>query len=163
MRVNPAGRRPTRDGGRRPALVRGRPDRGSVLLLVPAALLVVLVLASVAVDMALVHLRHRQAHDLAAAAANDAAGAAADPVALRAGTHRPDPARAAAVARQIVAASQLADDVVGAPIVRVRGDQVEVEVRVEADYVFAGVVPGAPDGTTVTARASATLRPGPGG
>jgi hypothetical protein len=163
VRVNPAGRRPTRDGGRRPALVRGRPDRGSVLLLVPAALLVVLVLASVAVDMALVHLRHRQAHDLAAAAANDAAGAAADPVALRAGTHRPDPARAAAVARQVVAASQLADDVVGAPIVRVRGDQVEVEVRVEADYVFAGVVPGAPDGTTVTARASATLRPGPGG
>ena len=65
--------RPRRHGG----------DRGSVLLLVPAAVLIVLVMASIAVDMSLVHLRQRQAHDLAAQAANDAATGAADQAALR--------------------------------------------------------------------------------
>ena len=33
-------------------------------MLMPAGLLVVLILASIAVDMAIVHLRQRQAHDL---------------------------------------------------------------------------------------------------
>src|SRR5690606_40379377 len=128
VRVTPGARVRRRVTARRPpAATRPRRDRGSVLLLVPAALLVVLVLASIAVDMALVHLRHRQAHDLAAAAANDAAGAAADPVALRAGTHRPDPARAAAVARRGVAASPLAGGAAGAPLVQVRGDLVDAE------------------------------------
>ena len=44
-------------------------------MLVPAGLLIVLVMASIAVDMSLVHLRQRQAYDLASAAANDAATA----------------------------------------------------------------------------------------
>ena len=91
---------------------RGASDRGSVLMLVPAAVLIVLVMASIAVDMSLVHLRQRQAHDLAA-------------------------------------------DLVGAPEVTVTPDGVEVSVALEADYIFAGVVPGAPDGRTVRARASA--------
>ena len=62
-----------------------RPDRGSVLMLLPACVLVVIVLASIAVDMAMVHLRQREALDLAASAANDAVTAGADPARLRAG------------------------------------------------------------------------------
>ena len=54
------------------------PERGSALMLMPAGLLIVLVLASIAVDMSLVHLRKRQAFELAAAAANDAATAGVD-------------------------------------------------------------------------------------
>lgn len=130
-------------------------DRASVLMLVPAALLVVLVLASIAVDMSLVQLRRRQAHDLAASAANDAVTAAADEQALRVGEYRIDGDDARRVARRAVAASHLADEVVGAPTVRVTAAGVEVEVALYADYVFAGVVPGAPDGSTVRAVATA--------
>lgn len=131
-------------------------DRGSSLILMPAGVLIVLVLGSIAVDMAIVQLRQRQAFDLAAGAANDAATAAADVGALRSGEFRLDPARARAVVDRVVAASELAPDLAGAPVVTVTEGGVEVTLALEADYVFAGVVPGAPDGTTVTATASAT-------
>ncbi len=134
---------------------RPRPDRGSVLMLVPAGLLIVLIMASIAVDMSLVQLRQRQAHDLAAGAANDAATAAADVGQIRSGGYSVDPDAATAVVDRIVAASELAPDVVGRPVVRVTGNVVEVEVSLYADYIFAGAVPGASDGATVTARASA--------
>jgi hypothetical protein len=128
-------------------------------MLVPAGLLIVLVMASIAVDMALVQLRQRQAHDLAAGAANDAATAAADQAGLRTGNPSVDGDRARAVVAEIVAASDLAPQVVGTPRVSVDGARVEVEVSLHADYIFAGVVPGAPDGVTVTATASAIAEP----
>jgi hypothetical protein len=128
-------------------------------MLVPAGLLIVLIMASIAVDMALVQLRQRQAHDLAAGAANDAATAAADQAALRAGRAAVDSDRARTVVARIVAASELAPQVVGTPRVRVDGGRVEVEVSLYADYIFSGVVPGAPDGVTVTATASAIAEP----
>lgn len=131
-------------------------DRGSTLLLVPAGFLIVLIMASIAVDMSLVHLRQRQAVDVASGAANDAVTAAAEEGALRGGDGvAVSQADAEAVVERIVAASDLAPEVVGAPVVRVTAASVEVELTVRADYVFAGAVPGAPDGTTVTARASA--------
>lgn len=136
-------------------VVPARTDRASVLMLVPAAVLIVLVMASIAVDMALVQLRQRQAYDLAASAANDAATAAVDQGALRAGRYAVDPEAARGVVARVVAASDLAPDVVGAPAIRVTADGVEVEVAVHADYIFAGVVPGAPDGRTVRATATA--------
>jgi hypothetical protein len=135
-------------------------DRGNALMLVPAGLLVVLVMASIAVDMALVQLRQRQAHDLAAGAANDAATAAADQAALRTGDVLIDGDRARAVVARIVAASEHAPQVVGTPRVSVvGGGRVEVEISLYADYIFAGVVPGSPDGLTVTATASAVAEP----
>lgn len=133
-----------------------RDDRASVLMLVPAGVLIVLIMASIAVDMSLVQLRQRQAHDLAAGAANDAATAAADQGELRSGRYRVDPAAASALVDRIVGASELAPEVVGAPAVRVTDEGVEVEISLYADYVFAGVIPGTPDGMTVTATASAT-------
>jgi hypothetical protein len=136
-------------------------ERGSALMLMPAGVLVVLILASIAVDMAIVQLRQRQAFDLAAGAANDAATAAADEGALRGGEFRLDPDAAEAVVVRVVAASELAPHLVGDPAVTVTADGVEVTLAVEADYVFAGVVPGAPDGTVVTATASAATTPGP--
>jgi hypothetical protein len=131
-------------------------ERGSSLMLMPAGVLVVLVLASIAVDMAIVHLRQRQAFDLAAGAANDAATAAADEVALRSGEFRLDPAQARAIVERVVAASSLAPEVAAPPEVVVTDEGVEVTLSLEADYVFAGVMPGAPDGTVVTATVSAT-------
>jgi hypothetical protein len=130
-------------------------------MLMPAGLLVVLILASIAVDMSVVHLRKRQALDLAAAAANDAATAAADPGALRSGSFELDPARARTTVDQVVAASELAPELVTTPVVVVTDGRVEVTLVVEADYVFAGAIPGTPDGAVVTASAAATAPSGP--
>ena len=136
---------------------RHRPhDRGSALMLLPAGVLVVLVLASIAVDMALVQLRQRQAFDLAASAANDAATAGVDQGQVRSGRYVLDPEAAAASVERSLAASELAPDLAGAPEVTVTPDTVEVTVTLAADYLFAGVIPGTPDGTVVTATASAT-------
>jgi hypothetical protein len=133
-------------------------DRGSVLMLLPACVLIVLVLASIAVDMSLVHLRQRQGFDVAAAAANDAATAAADPRSLRSGQFVVDPAVAEQVVLDAVAASDLAPHVVGRPAVVVDGAMVEVSVTVAAEHLFTGVMPGAPDRSLVSATASATTR-----
>ena len=54
---------------------RVRRSRGSVLMLMPAAVLIVLLLGAIAVDSAIVYLRQRQAENIAFDAANDAAGA----------------------------------------------------------------------------------------
>ncbi len=130
-------------------------ERGSVLMLVPAGVLIVFVLASIAVDMSLVHLRKRQAFDLASAAANDAATAGADEAALRSGSYVIEPESARAVVDDVVAASELAPHLAAPPSVTVTADGVSVEIALEADYIFAGVVPGAPDGTVVAASAAA--------
>jgi hypothetical protein len=126
-------------------------------MLMPAGLLIVLVLASIAVDMSLVHLRKRQAFELAAAAANDAATGGLDQGRLRT-THDYvlDPERTRAVVEDVVAASELAPQMARPPVVTVTAVGVRVELVLEADYIFADVVPGAPDGTEVTASATAT-------
>jgi hypothetical protein len=135
---------------------RRRPDeRGSVLMLVPAGVLIVFVLASIAVDMSLVHLRKRQAFDLASAAANDAATAGADQAALRSGSYVIEPGSARTVVADVVGASELAPHLAAPPSVTVTAEGVSVEITLEADYIFAGVVPGAPDGTVVAASATA--------
>ena len=136
-------------------------ERGSALMLMPAGLLIVLVLASIAVDMSLVHLRKRQAFELAAAAVNDAAAAGVDQGLVRT-THAYvlDPARTRAVVGDVVAASELASDLAGPPVVTVTGAAVRVELTLDADYIFADIVPGAPDGAVVTASATATAVPG---
>lgn len=141
-------------GARGPRPARGG-DRGSVLMLVPAGLLIVLIMASIAVDMSLVHLRQRQAYDLAAGAANDAATAALDPSSVRSQRLVADHDLAVAVVDRVVAASDLAPEVVGAPVVRVEDGRVEVAISLRADYIFARAIPGAADGMTVTATASA--------
>ena len=130
-------------------------ERGSVLMLVPAGVLIVFVLASIAVDMSLVHLRKRQAFDLASAAANDAATAGADQEALRLGSYVIEPGSARAVVDDVVGASELAPHLAAPPSVTVTAEGVSVEITLEADYIFAGVVPGAPDGTVVAASATA--------
>jgi hypothetical protein len=134
---------------------RSADERGSVLMLVPAGVLIVFVLASIAVDMSLVHLRKRQAFDLASAAANDAATAGADQAALRSGSYVIEPGSARAVVDDVVGASELAPLLAAPPSVTVTAEGVSVEITLEADYIFAGVLPGAPDGTVVAASATA--------
>ena len=87
-----------------------RHERGSVLMLMPAAVLIVLLLGAIAVDSAIVYLGQRQAYNVAFDAANDAAGAGFDLDAARtSGEIVYDPDRVAALAAQAVAAAGIDD------------------------------------------------------
>jgi len=135
-----------------------RDDRGSVLMLMPAAVLIFLVLGALCVDFGSVFTVKRELSNAAAAAANDAASQAVDvdrfyttgEVRLR-----PDVARA--VAERSVASEGL--DRLDAAVVDVEigadGATVTVVVRGHARYLFAKAVPGGPAGMDVTASSVA--------
>src|SRR5438552_16034305 len=62
-----------------------RGQRGSVLILVPAGVLVLMILGAICVDFSIAYLAQRQLQDAASAAVNDAAGAGLDEARLRVG------------------------------------------------------------------------------
>ena len=66
-------------------------QRGNVLLLVPAGVLVLVIFGALAVDAALAFLGQRALTDAAAAAANDAAAAASSPSARPGSARRTEP------------------------------------------------------------------------
>lgn len=134
----------------------GEAQRGSVLLMLPACVLIVLIMASIAVDLSLVQLRQRQASTVAASAADDAVTAGADVVELRTGSYVLDQRSVTEVVERTVAQSDLSAHLDSPPEIEVESEVVRVTLAVRADYLFAGVVPGAPDGTVVMATASAT-------
>jgi hypothetical protein len=135
-------------------------DRGSVLMLMPAGVLVVLLLGAIAFDLSVVFLRQRQASALAVDVANDVATAALDEGAFRAdGVYRLDPERAEVLGRTFVAASDLRDDVAAVQVIVIGPDAVEVHIVMDVDYVFAKAIPGTADGTTVEASATAVAIP----
>lgn len=134
-----------------------------MLMLVPAAVLVLVVLGAIAVDSAIAFLGQRELSGAAAAAANDAAGAAISEGAF----YRPDGGEAAgrivldpAAAKELVSHALAARGPRGVTVagaeVNVRGRQVCVALTGWVDYVFAKALPGFPKGTTVAARAVAT-------
>jgi hypothetical protein len=135
--------------------------RGSVLMLMPAGLLVVLMLGAIAFDLSVLFLRQRQASSVAADLANDLTSAAFDDEVFRAtGRFELDPALAADLGRTFAADSDVADSLVDLTVEVLADDTVRVTVAAEVDYVFAGVIPGAADGTTVTASATAVAAAG---
>lgn len=129
---------------------------GSVLMLMPAGVLVVLLLGAISFDLSLIFLRQRQASSVAVDVANDLASAAFDEGTFRStGAFTLDPARADDLGVALVAASDLADEVLAVDVDVLGADTVRVTLTVRVDYVFAKAIPGAADGTTVTARATA--------
>jgi hypothetical protein len=121
----------------------------------------VLLLGAISFDLSVVFLRQRQASSVAADVANDLASAAFDEQLYRAtGSFQLDPARAEALGRAFVDGSDLAGEVVGIDVAVRASDTVEVRLTVRVDYVFAKAIPGAAEGTTVTARATAVATPG---
>lgn len=129
-------------------------ERGSVLMLMPAAVLVLVVLGSLVVDAALVYRAEREVASLAAAAANDAAGAAVDLDAWYLdGTLALTPGVAESVVARRVAGGRFDAEVVDVVVV---GDRVTVVVRGRAEHLFADAIPGARGWTDVEASATAT-------
>ena len=144
------------DSIRRPAVRDG--DRGSVLMLMPAAVLVFMVLGALAVDYGGVFAAHRDLANAAAAASNDAATQAIDlSFFYETGELRLVPERAWQVAEQSLAARNL--ERLDAEVVDVRiedgGMSVVVTVRGHAKYLFARAVPGGREGIDVTASSEA--------
>ena len=130
-------------------------------MLMPAGVLVVLLLGAIAFDLSLVFLRQRQASSVAVDVANDLASAALDEEALPRRRRVPARPRASRRARaaDLVAASDLGEEVIDVEVSVLGDDTVEVRVVAQVDYVFAKAIPGASDGTTVTASATAVATP----
>ena len=129
-------------------------------MLMPAGVLIVLLLGAIAFDLSLVYLRQRQASAVAVDVANDLASAALDENAFRAdGRFELDAVRADELGRSLVASSDLADEVVSVEVTVVAPDEVVVRLVVRVDYIFAKAIPGAAEGTTVTAAATAIALP----
>lgn len=141
-----------------------RRERGSVLLLVPAGVLVLVVLGSLAVDFAIAFLGEREVASLASAAANDAATAAVDRAHLRAtGEFRIDEALAREVVASTLAASSHEVDLDAAEVEVLDLDgepAVRVRLTGRIGYVFAKAIPGAPESAQVGASAVAVAREG---
>ena len=134
-------------------------ERGSVLALMPVAVLVFLVLGAIAVDFVVVFLGEREVANAAAAAANDVATVAVDRDRFYAdGAVRLEPSVAEAVAAQSVAAAGLdhLDDVTSDVSVSFDGPVVTVTVAARVPYIFAKAVPGGPQDAPVSATAVAT-------
>lgn len=112
-----------------------RSSRGSVLMLMPAAVLIVLLLGAIAVDSAIVYLGQRQAYNVAFDAANDAAGAGFDAgIARETGDIVYDPVRVETLATEAVAASTISD--LRLVSTTIDGDEVAVTVEIEIDHLF---------------------------
>lgn len=132
---------------------RRRSDRGTVLLMFPAAALIMIVLGAIVVDVSLSHVRARELESVASSAANDALGAL-DVDHLRAtGELRFDIARAEAIVRESVATGPLPSASVDAVTVTGIGGpdpEISVTVTLVVDLVMAPALPGNLDSTTIT-------------
>lgn len=137
-----------------------RPDTGSVLMLVPVGILVLLVLASIAVDAAIVHGAQRDLANRTAAAAGDIANAALDDAALY-GESRVvlDDAVAAAYTQSVFAPERRpAGYEHWSAEVATDGRRVTVAAAAEVRYLFSPAIPGAPRTATVRATSTAESR-----
>ena len=135
------------------------PDRGTVLLLFPAAALVMVVLGALVVDVTLSHVRAKELEAVASSAANDAL-AALDVGHLRStGELRIDDRRAAVIVHQSVAAGPLPSATVDAVTVTSVGGRpvIAVTLTLVVDLVMAPALPGDLDSTTITRTRTATV------
>jgi hypothetical protein len=141
-----------------------RDDRGSVLALLPAAVVIVIVLGAIAVDGTLAFLAERQVANLAASVANDAAtqGLAVERF-YEDGTLVLDEAlvRAVAADASVAAASSLShlDDVeISIEVIDVDTVQVSVSARIRT--LFSRALPASIEWRSVGATARAVAQRG---
>ena len=138
-----------------------RGETGSALVLVPVGFLVLIILGAIAVDSGVAFLAQRQLSDALTAAANDASGAAvSEPSFYQGGQVVIDPARAAQVVCQDVAAQADHDLHAVRLEMAVGGDAVRLRGTAVVDAVFGAVLPGFST-RQVSADATAVVTPGP--
>lgn len=137
-----------------------RGDRGSVLMMFPAAFLIMIILGAIVVDVGLSQVRARELEAVASSAANDALGAL-DIAELRTtGEVRFDLNRAEAIVAQSVAAGALPDaTIVDVTVIDAGGTdpQLEVTLTLEVEFIMAPALPGDLDSTTITRTRSVSI------
>lgn len=136
-------------------------ERGTALVMVPACMLVVLGLGTIAVDGAVLHAAQRRLLAVCAAAADDAAGMVDARAVQLDGTVALDPvaARRVALAR-LVPARQIGEPV-GRPAVHsdAAAGTVDVAATVDVGRLVFRLLPGGASRATVSCRARGRLRP----
>ena len=140
---------------------RSRPgsDRGSVLMLMPAAFLILLVLGAIAVDLTAIRVGQRSLLSSATDAANDAVTVGLDEAAFRSGEgYRLDPERVRGAVYAVLFAKGILNRLSSAPTIVIHPDR-SVTVRLEGsvEHIFARALPGASDPVPVHAEATARV------
>ena len=135
-------------------------DDGTVLLLFPAAALVMIVLGALVIDVSLSQVRARELESVAASAANDAL-AALDVDALRTNSEiRFDIDRAHAIVATAVAAGPLPSasvDIVTVTGMNTPRPEISVTLTLVVEFVMAPALPGDLGSTTVTRTATVSI------
>lgn len=122
-------------------------ERGSVLMLLPAAVLVLFVLAGISVDAAVTFTQQRQLVATAGDAANDAANALARDDLYRGGDVALDPAGVDRTIARVLAEDGITADATWS----VQGTDVTVRLSRQVDLIFTRAVPGVSHQRTVHA------------
>ncbi len=139
-------------------MVADRPtgERGSSLILMPAAVLVFVILGAFAVDFGAIQLGQREMVADAQAAANDAAAAGYDSAAFyQGGEIRFDIDAAVRAAAQSLGDNSDRYDLRS---VRIEDGAVVVVVEGSVPTIFAKAIPGGPDQVDISARSSSDLQ-----
>ncbi|MSY34148.1 MAG: hypothetical protein F2567_09810 [Actinobacteria bacterium] len=145
---------------RTPKERRFRGESGTVLMLMPVAVLIMFVLAAITVDLTAVRAGQQDLLAAATDAANDAATAGLDETALRAGHgYQLDPSRVWLVAVDVLATKGILDNLLTGPDVTINPDgSVTVSLAKRVPHLFARALPGAPDDELVRATATASVQ-----
>ncbi len=132
-------------------------ERGSVLMLVPAGILVLLLLAAIAVDAAIVLSAERELAHRTAAVAGDLATLAVDDERLygSGGVELRDDVAAAQTALAFPTDRPPPGFATWSASARTDGRRVTVTARAEVRYLFAPAIPGVRRTTTVAASSTA--------
>ncbi|MEO0492164.1 MAG: hypothetical protein AAF081_01975 [Actinomycetota bacterium] len=136
-----------------------RSDRGSVIMMFPAAFMVMIVLGAIVIDVSLSQVRARELEAVASSAANDAL-AALDVAELRtSGELRFDLDRARTIVSESVVRGALPDATVVDVVVIDAGGalRLEVTLTLDVDFIMAPALPGDLDSTTITRTRSVSI------
>ncbi len=132
-----------------------RNDRGQTIFVVPAAFLILLVLGTVTLEAAALHLRQRQLDDLADSAASDAVAVGFDQDAFRSGgVLRVDPDAAYDALPAGIDGSNVPDAIVtGLRVIDGPEPRVEVQLSLEHEWIIGRSLLGASTVLQATGRA----------
>ena len=135
-------------------------DRGSVLMLMPVAVLIMFVLGAITVDLTAVRAGQQDLLAAATDAANDAATAGLDETALRSGRgYQLDPSRVWLIAVEALATKGILDNLESGPDVTINPDgSVTISLAKRVPHLFARAIPGAPDDQLVKATVTAAVQ-----
>lgn len=134
-------------------------DRGSALMLMPAAVLIMFVLGAIAVDLTALRVGQRDLQAALTDAANDAVAGALDESLLRSGGgYHVDRSAAWMIAMGALDTRGALRDVVDGPHITVEDDgSVTISASRQVPHIFGRALPGVPHHEVVRATATARL------